>query len=79
MLSAGATSDEMPEAMVTAIGRDVLAQVIQVSQELQQELVSLSTQGKQVIAEKSGHYIQWDQPDLVIDAIREVVDQVRGE
>jgi hypothetical protein len=46
VLSAGATFDETPEAVVTAIGRDVLAQVIQVSQELQQELVSLSTQGK---------------------------------
>jgi pimeloyl-ACP methyl ester carboxylesterase len=79
VLSAGATFDQMPEAVVTAIGRDVLAQVIQVSQELQQELVSLSTQGKQVIAEKSGHYIQWDQPDLVIDAIREVADQVCGK
>lgn len=43
------------------------------------ELVSLSTQGVQVIAEGSIHFIQWDQPDLVIDAIREIVEQVRGE
>lgn len=51
----------------------------QVSQELLQELVGLSSQGVQVIAEESGHYIQWDQPNLVIDAIRTMVEQVRGE
>ena len=79
VLSAGASFDQMPAAVVTAIGRDTLTQVIQVSQELQQELASLSTQGVQVIAEKSGHYIQWDQPDLVIDAIRTMVMQVRSK
>ena len=79
VLSAGATFDQMPEAVVTAIGSDALAQVIQVSQELQQDLVSLSTQGKQVIAEESGHYIQWDRPDLVIDAVRTMVEQMRSE
>lgn len=51
----------------------------QVSQELLQELVGLSSQGEQVIAEQSSHYIQWDQPNLVIDAIRTMVEQVRGE
>jgi pimeloyl-ACP methyl ester carboxylesterase len=79
VLSAGATYDEMPEVAVMAIGADVIAQMDQVSQGLQQELVSLSTQGVQVIAEESGHFIQWDQPYLVIDAIRTVVEQVRAE
>ena len=45
----------------------------QIRLELQQELVSRSAKGKQIIAEKSGHYIQRDQPDLVIEAIREVI------
>ena len=39
----------------------------------QSELVALSTVSKQIIAEQSGHDIQFDQPDLVIDAIREIV------
>jgi pimeloyl-ACP methyl ester carboxylesterase len=77
VLSAGATFKEMPEAIVRAIGQDVLDQMEQVSQELQQELAGLSTQGEQVIAEESGHNIQWDQPDLVIDAIRTMVEQVQ--
>jgi pimeloyl-ACP methyl ester carboxylesterase len=41
---------------------------------LQTDLVSRSTKGKQIIAEKSGHYINFDQPELVIDAIRQVVE-----
>jgi pimeloyl-ACP methyl ester carboxylesterase len=39
----------------------------------QSELTALSSASAQIIAEQSGHYIQLDQPDLVIGAIREVV------
>lgn len=46
-------------------------------QQMQQELAKLSTQGTQVIAKNSGHYIQQQRPDLVIEAIRKVVDHVR--
>jgi pimeloyl-ACP methyl ester carboxylesterase len=44
---------------------------------MQEELAHLSSKGKQVIAKTSGHYIQLDRPDLVIDAVRSVVDQAR--
>lgn len=40
---------------------------------LQTELATLSPQGKLVLAEQSGHHIQLDQPDLVIDAIEQVL------
>jgi pimeloyl-ACP methyl ester carboxylesterase len=40
----------------------------------QTDLAGRSTRGKQIIAERSGHYIQFDQPELVIDAIRQVVE-----
>jgi len=46
----------------------------QIRLELQKELVRRSSKGKQVIAEKSGHNIHRDQPDLVIEAIREVME-----
>jgi pimeloyl-ACP methyl ester carboxylesterase len=46
-------------------------------QQMQEELAHLSTNGRQVIAKNSGHYIQLDRPDLVVDAVRDVVDQVR--
>src|SRR5262245_27215630 len=38
--------------------------------EFQQDLAKRSTRGEFRIAEKSGHWIQRDQPDLVIQAIR---------
>jgi pimeloyl-ACP methyl ester carboxylesterase len=47
--------------------------------EMQAELAALSTRGKQVIAEDCGHHIHIEQPQLVIDAIREVVEAVRAE
>ena len=43
----------------------------------QTDLVALSSQGKQIIAEKSGHHIQLDQPELVIDAIRQVIEVIQ--
>jgi pimeloyl-ACP methyl ester carboxylesterase len=46
--------------------------------EMQKELVQLSTRGTQVIAKNSGHYIQFDRPDVVVEGIHNVVDQVRG-
>jgi pimeloyl-ACP methyl ester carboxylesterase len=32
-----------------------------------------STQGKHIIAEKSGHWIQFDEPELIVDAVRQMV------
>jgi pimeloyl-ACP methyl ester carboxylesterase len=44
---------------------------------MQRDLLNLSRNSKQIIATTSGHRIQLDDPKLVIDAIREVVDSVR--
>ncbi len=49
----------------------------EVWQTLQSELAALSSESKQVIAEQSGHNIQLDQPDLVIDAIQEMLDAIQ--
>ena len=35
-----------------------------------------SSQGKHVVASKGGHWIQLDEPNLVIESIREVVESV---
>jgi pimeloyl-ACP methyl ester carboxylesterase len=43
----------------------------------QQKQAALSSDGRLVIAEGSGHYIQWEQPALVIDAVRQVVAEAR--
>ena len=39
-------------------------------------LAHLSSRGKHVVASKGGHWIQLDEPDLVIESIREVIESV---
>jgi len=51
-------------------------QAWQTWQDMQTELLLLSTNSKQIIATKSEHHIQLQQPELVIEAIREIVDMV---
>lgn len=46
-------------------------------QHMQNELAQLSTRGRHIIAKNSGHYIQLDRPDIVVDAVRQVINQVR--
>ena len=50
-----------------------------VHQQLQRELVKASTDGKQIVATKAGHNIQLDEPQLVLDAIIELVERARSE
>ena len=45
---------------------------------LHTEQAAMSTRGRQQKVVDSGHYIQIDQPDRVVDAVREVVDEVRA-
>ncbi len=56
------------------VSTDDLERLQTVVMELQAALSRLSTNGKLVEVEGAGHYIQVDRPQLVIDAIREVVD-----
>jgi pimeloyl-ACP methyl ester carboxylesterase len=46
---------------------------LNVWQELQRELATRSPQAEHIVAAKSGHYIQNDEPSLVIEAVRRVV------
>jgi pimeloyl-ACP methyl ester carboxylesterase len=43
----------------------------------QNELASLSSNGSLVVATRAGHYIQVDEPQLVIDAILKVIEEVK--
>jgi pimeloyl-ACP methyl ester carboxylesterase len=47
--------------------------------ELQAELVALSTNGRQVSVTGSGHHIHLDRPQVVIDAIRQVVEAIQPQ
>jgi pimeloyl-ACP methyl ester carboxylesterase len=43
----------------------------------QKHLARLSPQGQHLVALKSGHWIQFDEPELVVSAIRDVVERAR--
>jgi hypothetical protein len=55
-----------------------VAQFRQMWLQLQADLTKLSTNSRQVFADRSSHFIQFDQPELVIEGIREVVDSARS-
>ncbi len=44
---------------------------------LQTELLALSNRSRQFLAESSFHSVEIDQPEVVVEAIRQVVDMVR--
>lgn len=64
-----------PDTLSAGISIEVADQYEKVWQELQSELVALSSQGKRIIAEQSGHNIHLDQPELVITAIQDVLSE----
>jgi len=41
------------------------------------ELARMSSRGRVVVARKSGHWVPYDEPELIVDAIREIVDTFR--
>jgi pimeloyl-ACP methyl ester carboxylesterase len=51
--------------------------LMRLRRDLQQDVTRLSTRGELRIAEESGHLIHVDQPELVIEAVRGVVEAVR--
>ena len=53
------------------------AAIAQTEKVLQEELAALSSNSKHLIATKSGHLIMYDQPDLVINAVTDMVKAVR--
>jgi pimeloyl-ACP methyl ester carboxylesterase len=71
------SASEFADAAVLNLSAEERAQAMAVWAELQAELVALSSSGKQVIAEGAEHFIHLDRPELVIDAIREVVEAVQ--
>jgi len=42
-------------------------------QQMQNELAQLSARSEHIVAKNSGHYIQLDRPELVIEAVRNVI------
>jgi len=45
--------------------------------EVQNKLAALSSNGRLILADTSGHFVQLEQPDLVVDTVRQVYGETR--
>jgi pimeloyl-ACP methyl ester carboxylesterase len=79
VLTSGYTAQEMYAELPPAFQSQLTIEVIQAEMEawtaMQEELAGLSTRGKRIVVRESGHNIQLDAPQVIIDAIREVFEQ----
>ena len=66
---------ELPSS--EGITQEMVDEVNRVWLELQAELAGLSTNSTHHVVADSGHYIHWDRPQEVLDAINEMVDSLR--
>jgi pimeloyl-ACP methyl ester carboxylesterase len=74
------TAGPLPLEVLTSGGlsQDQARQIDALHSESQADLTQHSQNAKQIITEDSGHYIHVEQPDLVIDTIRQVVEAARN-
>jgi pimeloyl-ACP methyl ester carboxylesterase len=66
-----------PDKPSAELPADLARQTNDAWEKMQEELGHLSTRGTQTVAKNSAHYIQIDRPEVVIDAVRSVLDQSR--
>lgn len=52
-------------------------EILEVEQKLQVNFINLSTKSKIIMAKHSRHYIQNDEPELIVEAIVEMIDKYR--
>jgi pimeloyl-ACP methyl ester carboxylesterase len=62
-----------------AADSSIAPDAFQLHLELQRDLVRRSPKGRQVIAERSGHGIHQEQPELVVEAIRQTVNEIKSK
>jgi pimeloyl-ACP methyl ester carboxylesterase len=80
VLSAGIQDTVPPDELRAAgVTPDIMRAANAVWNQMQAELAGLSSKGVREIATESEHYIQYDEPDLVVDAVRRVVMQARED
>lgn len=70
----------IPVTLLTAMqDQGIPAEARRVWGEKQKEWIDKVPGGKRIVAEKSGHFIQVQEPELVIDAVRQVVEKTRSK
>lgn len=71
------THSPTQQNMYPNVAPEITEKLEQMWQKLQNDLASLSSNSTHVTATKAGHYIQVDEPQLVIDAIRKVIEETK--
>lgn len=66
-------------AVPPSLGQQVRDEYETAWQKLQAEITSLSTRGRRVVAERSGHNVIFDQPGIVIQSVLEMLDTIRQD
>ena len=70
---------EVPVVIISAVHASDSEKFREAWTELQGRLAAAYPRAKRIVATQSGHYVPFDQPELVVDAIREVVEQARAK
>ena len=74
VLVAGKKMADTPQEQIPRdLTKDVLQQVDDIWMQLQQEHAKMSSRGELVVAEKSGHLMHRDQPELILESLRKVI------
>lgn len=68
-----------PNRNIEISDENLRIELTKVWNELQKELLNLSANSKQILANESGHYVQTEQPEIVIDAIEALLNQNKPE
>jgi pimeloyl-ACP methyl ester carboxylesterase len=68
---------EMLVAAFPGVPPALVARLDQAWQEQQRQLVQLSARGRLLVAHHGGHYIHLDEPELVVGAIRSMIELAR--
>lgn len=66
-------------AVPPSLGQHVRDEYEAAWQKLQGEITSLSTRSRRIVAERSGHNVIFDQPEIVVESILEMVSAIRDE
>jgi pimeloyl-ACP methyl ester carboxylesterase len=71
----GPSPDELE---VMGLGMQQAERLAAAKRVLQKDLATWSSNSRQLFVDRAGHYIQLDRPDVVIDAVREVLARARS-
>ena len=62
----------------TGISKEQMDDIYSIFQDLQKDLVTKSTNSKHVFAEKSDHMIPYNQPEIIVDSVQNIIKELEG-